>query len=234
VTDEELTIDELARETGMTVRNIRAHQSRGLLPPPEVRARTGYYGREHVARLKLIQELQANGYNLAAIQHLLARAGGSTDELLGFMRTLLTPFAGETAEVVELKELADRFGANPKTLAKAVALGVLVPLDGDRYEVPSPSLLRAADEVVRLGIPVERGLEMVEQAGRTADGIGERFVKLLMESVWQDSGTDWAVTRQALERLRPLVTELLVAVFHQRMTAAVERAFGRELERRAR
>jgi DNA-binding transcriptional MerR regulator len=28
----ELTIDELARETGMTVRNIRAHQSRGLLP----------------------------------------------------------------------------------------------------------------------------------------------------------------------------------------------------------
>jgi DNA-binding transcriptional MerR regulator len=234
VIDEELTIDELARETGMTVRNIRAHQSRGLLPPPEVRARTGYYGREHVARLKLIQELQANGYNLAAIQHLLARAGGSTDELLGFMRTLLAPFAGETAEVVELKELAGRFGANPKTLAKAVSLGVLVPLDGDRYEVPSPSLLRAADEVVRLGIPVERGLEMVEQAGRTADGIGERFVKLLMESVWQDSGTDWAVTREALERLRPLVTEMLVAVFHQRMTAAVERAFGRELERRAR
>lgn len=234
MTDEELTIDELARETGMTVRNIRAHQSRGLLPPPEVRARTGYYGREHVARLELIQQLQANGYNLAAIRHLLVRAGGSTDELLGFMRTLLAPFAGEAAEVVDLAELAERFGANPKTLAKAVALGVLVPLDGDRYEVPSPSLLRAADELVRLGIPVERGLEMVEQAGRTADGIGERFVKLLMESVWQDSGTDWTVTRQALERLRPLVTELLVAVFHQRMTAAVERAFGRELERRAR
>jgi DNA-binding transcriptional MerR regulator len=234
VTDKELTIDELARETGMTVRNIRAHQSRGLLPPPEVRARTGYYGREHVARLELIQQLQANGYNLAAIRHLLVRAGGSTDELLGFMRTQLAPFAGEPAEVVDLKELAERFGANPKTLAKAVALGVLVPLDGDRYEVPSPSLLRAADELVRLGIPVERGLEMVEQAGRTADGIGERFVKLLMESVWQDSGTDWAVTRQALERLRPLVTELLVAVFHQRLTAAVVRAFGRELERRAR
>jgi DNA-binding transcriptional MerR regulator len=26
-----MTIDELARQTGMTVRNIRAHQSRGLL-----------------------------------------------------------------------------------------------------------------------------------------------------------------------------------------------------------
>ena len=28
----------------MTVRNIRAHQSRALLPPPQVRGRTGYYG----------------------------------------------------------------------------------------------------------------------------------------------------------------------------------------------
>ena len=58
---DELTIDELARETGMTVRNIRAHQSRGLLPPPEVRARTGYYGPEHVDRLRLITNMQAEG-----------------------------------------------------------------------------------------------------------------------------------------------------------------------------
>ena len=49
----------------MTVRNIRAHQSRGLLPPPEVRARTGYYGPEHVARLRLIHDMQAEGFNLA-------------------------------------------------------------------------------------------------------------------------------------------------------------------------
>ena len=41
----------------MTVRNVRAHQSRGLLPPPELRGRTGYYGPEHVARLNVIQEL---------------------------------------------------------------------------------------------------------------------------------------------------------------------------------
>ena len=41
----ELTIEQLAAEVGMSVRNIRNHQSRGLLPPPEVRARVGYYGR---------------------------------------------------------------------------------------------------------------------------------------------------------------------------------------------
>jgi DNA-binding transcriptional MerR regulator len=234
VTDAELTIDELARATGMTVRNIRSHQSRGLLPPPEVRARTGYYGPEHVARLRLILQLQATGYNLAAIKHLIGRSGGTAEDVLGFMRTLLAPFDGEPAEVVELAELTQRYGNDRKALAKAVSLGILVPLGEDRYEAPSPSLLRAADAVVQLGIPLAKGLEMVEQAGRTADGIGERFVKLLMDSVWKDTGTDWAGARDALERLRPLVTEMLVAVFHQRMTAAVERAFGRELERRAR
>ena len=42
--DGKMTIGELAQRTGMTIRNIRAHQTRGLLPPPEVHGRTGYYG----------------------------------------------------------------------------------------------------------------------------------------------------------------------------------------------
>lgn len=37
----ELTVDQFAQSTGMTVRNLRAHQARGLLPPPHVRGRTG-------------------------------------------------------------------------------------------------------------------------------------------------------------------------------------------------
>ena len=53
---EDLTIDELARRTQMTVRNIRAHQSRGLLLPPDVRGRTGFYGPAHAARIELIRE----------------------------------------------------------------------------------------------------------------------------------------------------------------------------------
>src|SRR5436305_1429390 len=70
----ELTIDELAQRTGMTVRNIRAHQSRGLLPPPAVRGRTGYYGPAHLARIELIQEMQAQGLNLHATRRLVDAA----------------------------------------------------------------------------------------------------------------------------------------------------------------
>jgi hypothetical protein len=37
----------------------------------------------------------------------------------------------------------------------------------------------------------------------------------------------------SIEQLRPLATETLVAIFQQRMTQATEKAFGRELDRRA-
>ena len=60
----------------MSVRNIRNHHTRGLLPPPEVRARVGYYNAEHVARLRLILDLQADGFNLASIERLLSGSDG--------------------------------------------------------------------------------------------------------------------------------------------------------------
>src|SRR4051794_36312484 len=139
----ELTIDELARETGMTVRNIRSHASRGLLPPPEVRARTGYYGPEHIARLKLILELQSAGHSLAGIKHLLSRTDGSNSEaVLGFTQSLLAPYESELPEIIDEAELIERFGEDGKVRAKAIKLGLLVPLGEDRFEVPSPALLR--------------------------------------------------------------------------------------------
>src|SRR3954452_14381661 len=69
--ENELTIEELASRSGMTVRNIRSHRARGLLPPPEVRDRVGYYGPQHLTRLRMIQELQSEGFNLKGIERLL-------------------------------------------------------------------------------------------------------------------------------------------------------------------
>src|ERR1700736_6318387 len=87
----DLTIEQLAAAVGMSVRNIRNHHSRGLLPAPEVRARVGYYGAEHVARLRLILDLQADGFNLAAIERLMSASGGSAARLLGLRRAMTAP-----------------------------------------------------------------------------------------------------------------------------------------------
>src|SRR4051794_31906248 len=91
--DTQLTIDELARNAGMTVRNVRAHQSRGLLPPPEIRGRTGFYGPEHVDRLEFIKDLQAEGFSLDVIKRILDRAPrASATEVLSFTRAVAEPF----------------------------------------------------------------------------------------------------------------------------------------------
>ena len=236
---DELTIDELAREAGMTARNIRAYQSRGLLPPPKVRARTGYYGREHVARLRLIQEMQGDGFNLRAIERLLERSRGSAEEALGFKRSVLSPFGDEEPEFIELAELEERLGGpfDQKTLAKAEKLGLLRHLGEGRFEVPSPTLLRAGEELFSLGIPLTHALAVAERINRHSRSIAEAFVELFVRDVvgpvQKGAATpdDWARVQHALERLRPLATEALVAGFQQTMTQAVERSFGRMLER---
>ena len=52
-----LTLDELTNRVGMSVRNIRFYTTKGLVPPPIRRGRSGYYSPDHVARLELVQEL---------------------------------------------------------------------------------------------------------------------------------------------------------------------------------
>src|ERR1700754_1912457 len=182
----ELTIDELARETGMTVRNIRTHQSRGLLPPPEVRARTGYYGPDHVARLRLIQEMQAEGFKLSAISRLIGEHGADADRFVGLRQAVTAPFDDEAPEVMTREELGERFGGDdPKVLGKALKLGLLVDLGDERYEAPSPTLLQAAGEVTAMGIPLAAALPTIEKLSRPSHTSARAFVSLFLDELWK-------------------------------------------------
>ena len=236
----ELTVEQLAFETGMSVRNIRNHQSRGLLQPPEVRARTGYYGPQHVARLRLIQEMQAEGYNLKAIQRLIGEQGASADQFIEIRRAISAPAEGEAPEVLTADELQERVGsADPKLLAKAIKLGILVPVGDGRFEVPSPGVLRAAEEVIARGMSLEAALAAIERVNRNAHSVSKTFVRLFLEEVWapfEDAGRPddrWPEITESIERLRPLASETLLALFRQAMTEEVEEAFGKVLEQQS-
>jgi DNA-binding transcriptional MerR regulator len=240
-TTDAMTIDELARRTGMTVRNIRAHQSRGLLPPPEVRGRTGYYNQDHAARLELIKEMQGDGFNLGAIARLLEGVGDSSGEVLGFARAVRAPFEDEEPEILSLEEIAERWGGDPDpSLAKrAERLGLMRSLGGNRYEVVSPRLLRAGAELAALGIPPRTALEVAAKLRRHSREVARTFIELFLESVWKPferagrPNEEWPRVREALERLRPLASESLLATFQLVMTEATEKEFGRVVERHA-
>jgi DNA-binding transcriptional MerR regulator len=237
-----LTIEELARRSGMSVRNVREHQAKGLLPPPEVLARIGYYGPEHLTRLQLIAELRAEGFNLRGIKRLLEDTNGAAENLLGLKRAISEPFETEQPQAFTREELSERFGGEvgPRTLAEAKRLGVLVSLGGGRYEAPSPSLLDAAEEVMRRGVSLRSALSVVADVQRSCESISRRFVRLFREDVWGPFERDgfpeerWHEILEAIDRLRPIASQVVVAVFRQTMSRAVEADFGKEIERRAR
>lgn len=236
--DDKLTIDELARRVGMTVRNIRAHQSRGLLPPPEVRGRTGYYDPDHIARLELIQELQGEGFNLELIRRLLDNAGGSSTEVLRFKHALEQPFGDERPATMSIAELIAEWGtADPALLVKSLALGSVRQLPDGRFELPSPRLARAGRELLALGIPLERSLEILARVREQADRIAEIYVDVFLETKWRPfeqagrPAEGWPDVQAALERMHPLALDSLVAVFGIAMKEAVERESVRALKR---
>ncbi|HKH79989.1 MAG TPA: MerR family transcriptional regulator [Solirubrobacteraceae bacterium] len=237
--EQRLTIDELAHTTGLTVRNVRSYQSRGLIPPPQVQGRVGYYAAEHLARLQLIREMQAQGFNLAAIAHLLEQASGSSEQVLGFTRSLMTPFETEAPEIVGRDDLLARLGGNIEEglIAKAEGLGLVIAITDDSFEVPSPILLSAGERLVALGVPLDAALDMMDKLRRDTQRIAQTFVQMFLEYIWKpfdDAGrpeSDWPQVRAALDQLRPLASEALTAAFGPTMSKAVEVAFGREIVR---
>ena len=235
---DELTIDQLAQRTGMTVRNIRAHQSRGLLPGPDIRGRTGYYGPEHLERIELIQAMQADGYNLDLIRKLLEEAGGQTDEVVRFAQAVREPFGDERPVTTTLEELQVRFGSFDAALtAPAIRAGLLYPRDDGMIEVSSPRLLDAGQELQQLGVEMEQALDLLNDIRGEADRVSEAFVELFISTVWdpfEAAGRPperWPEVREALERLRPLAASSLLSIFQVAMKDAVQKAFGEQLER---
>jgi DNA-binding transcriptional MerR regulator len=239
VAEANLTVEQLAYETGMSVRNIRNHQSRGLLPPPEVRARVGYYGPEHVARLRLIQEMQGEGFKLSAISRLIGEHGADADRFVGLRQAVTAPFATEAPEVYSREELIEKFGIDDdRLLEKAQKLGLLVALGDDRYEAPSPALIRAAEEVTGMGIELPAALTAIEKLERNAQSSARTFVNLFVDELWKpfdDAGRPeegWEDLIAAIGRLRPLAFDALNATFRLTLTTEIEKAFGEVLERR--
>jgi DNA-binding transcriptional MerR regulator len=228
--DAELTVDELARETGTTVRNIRSLQTRGLLPPPAIRARTGYYGRGHAARVRMILAMQAEGFQLKAIERLLDRPEAAAEQIFNFGRTLLESFGGAAPEFATSDELAERFGDQfaPGLLRKAEKLGLIKGLGEERWEIRNPTLVSAGEQLVALGVPLSHALAVAEKIEQHTAAIAKAYVRLFQSDVLGGSNdvertpAEWVRIQDSLGRLRPLAVEAIRASFEQAMSEQIE------------
>ena len=181
-TERDYTIDELAREASTTVRNVRAYQDRGLLPPPVRRGRTGWYSSAHLARLRLIGSLLSRGYTLGNIAELIdaLERGHDLRQIVGLERAISSPWSDEQPRHFTLPELLRMFGVvfNPRTLAKVIELGLLEP-DGLRYRAPSPKVLIAGAELAKAGMPLDDLLKIIEGLRANVQRVADEMVQLV-------------------------------------------------------
>jgi DNA-binding transcriptional MerR regulator len=237
VSGEEYRVDDLARLSGMTVRNIREHQSRGLLPAPTVRGRVGYYGPEHLARLEQIKRLQAEGFTLESIRRMLG--GGA--EFASFAAAVHQAFDDGDKRVVRLDDIHTLFpdldadADSSALLDSAVDLGLLRPLGNGRFEERSPQLTRIGAELMALGIPPASALEAAAEARTHVQAVAKGFVQLYVDQIWapfEEAGypaDQWPDILGGLDRLRPLALDSMLAL----MRMALDEAATRLIEERA-
>lgn len=226
----ELTVDQLAAEIGMTVRNVRAYAARGLLPGPRLVGRTGFYGPAHVARLRLVREMLAEGHSLAeivaALEHVPLSAGPTA---LALHRALMAPWLPDAPEELDRGTLASRAGGpiDGAVLERLAALGVLELLAGDRVRVLDPTLLAAGLQVVRLGVDPAALVDAQLQVAGLVDEAAQVYVEMFRATLWKDflsAGApegQWPGLRAVVEQLQPVAAQALLASFRSAMAAAV-------------
>jgi DNA-binding transcriptional MerR regulator len=210
----DLRIDDLARESGLTVDTIRFYQREGLLPAAERVGRTKVYGAVHRERLEQIRDLQQRRFSLAAIKALLdTDRPGIVDGIFG----------GSGADY-SFEEVVTRSGVDAVLADRLRDSGLLRdPAEFGRsaYDASDLDLLRAVAELARLGLP---GDVIVELTNIYTEGV-ERMQSQVLDLFTGKRGPGWKDADELLAfqtsaaasagELLPTVTRMVEYV-HQR------------------
>ena len=140
----EYRLQELARASGVSARNIRAYRERGLLDPPRRVGRSALYDDYHLSQLNTISELLRKGFTSTHIAEFFTSMRQGTDlaDILGLQRAVLGPrttsedrgeAVGLDADTEEARKLVS-YG-----LADIVAGKVVIVVDGVVGEILSRS-----------------------------------------------------------------------------------------------
>lgn len=220
-------MEELAATSGETVRTIRFYQSEGVLPPPVRQGREVRYDDAHVARLRLISELQKRGLRLTAIRDLLASApsGALTGEWLGLGETLVGPWSEDRPVVLDEAALLERVGGDAAGIDLLIEAGV-VERRGDTtpvvYFVPSPGLLDVAVATAQAGLSGDVAVRLRDLMQRRLQDLATELVAEFTElvSVERLSAEGPGGLADLLTQLRPLTRRTVDLLFVHEMERA--------------
>jgi DNA-binding transcriptional MerR regulator len=221
-----LTIDELARAAGTTVRNVRVYQDRGLLSPPERRGRLGLYGPDHLRRLRLVLRMLGRGYPLAAIRELVEAWEEERDlgSVLGLEEAITAPYQEQGPRRLPLVRFRELLGGDEVAAARAIETG-LATLDGEDVVINNPTFVDVGLELLAEGFPPRAVIEVAADIARTMDEVARMCVSFVNEHVWRDF-VDAGMPPEGAERVAGVISRM-----RPRAQAAADAALAEAMER---
>jgi len=176
-------LDDLARISGVSARNIRAYRERGLLDPPRRVGRSAYYDDYHLSQLKTINQLLRRGFNSAHIAEFFAsmRRGADLADILGIQQAILGP-RSEDADEAAAPSDRPSVGIDPACdeAGKLVDYGLAEFVDGEvvlRDRTMGAIVVRTPDP-----LPYARAiLRMCESTRESIDNLALDFIRTLEE-----------------------------------------------------
>jgi DNA-binding transcriptional MerR regulator len=229
----EYRLDDLARISGVSARNIRAYRERGLLDPPRRVGRSAYYDDYHLSQLRTINQLLRRGFNSAHIAEFFAsmRQGADLADILGIQRAILGPPAGEAAEPDAGGPRAVDIDPGCDEACRLIDHGLAEVTDG-AVVLTDPLIgeivARASDQLSYV-----RALLHLYDATRDAiDDVATAFVTALEECVSSRFGTNYIPKPEEMGELsrivqdyrdlgRRVISGRLDSAFQEQMVTAV-------------
>jgi DNA-binding transcriptional MerR regulator len=233
--DLELTVDQLAERTGISVRNIRFYAGKGLLPGPKLRGRVGLYGPNHIARLELISELSALGFTLAAIEGYLARLPERVGPVeLELQRALLVPWVPERLEQLTVEELTHRAGRalSDDELNLLESLGAIERQPDGSVLAHGSAALNTALASIETGLPPEALRRIHSAIELHTAALAEDLMKLFQADVLQpyrDRGrpaSERAKLGELYTRMKPMAVQGVVTAFGRAVNRSIRERFS--------
>jgi DNA-binding transcriptional MerR regulator len=197
----QMTVEEFAQRTGMSARNIRALQGRGLLPRPVRLGRRVFYLEQHVHRAEAIKDLQRQGFNLFAIGSLLGT--GDADPQAAEMAALLQRLGGR----------------DPGLTARLQRHGIVGWSADGELRVIRPKPLRTALALRQLGVPLPAAMRMVAEILDAAEPVAGELLRLVHAGIVEN----WDRSRGPNLNSNPLArTQAVITLLSETMRVVLE------------
>ncbi len=222
----EYRLDDLARISGVSPRNIRAYRERGLLDAPRRQGRSAYYDDYHLSQLHTINQLLRKGFNSAHIAEFFARMreGHDLAAILGVQQAILGGRRDDTVSAVSAPVAID-LDPESDEAQRLLACG-LVELSQDSLSFVHPTIAEILTRTTDQQSYVQMILRVVDSTAGTIDELAAVLVAAIEEAVAARYGAGYVPKQDETDEVTALISDyrdLGMAVVTHELDKALQR-----------